>query len=363
MRGDDRHQTTMFSYISLETRVPATHPLRPIRQMVDEALQGLAPRFAAMYARTGRPSIAPEKLVRALVLQLLYSIRSERQLMEQLEYNLLFRWFVGLAIDDPVWDATVFTKNRARLLEANIAQGFLGQVFAQAYARELISVDHFSVDGTLLKAWASQKSFQPKPAAGDDEPPSPPTGRNPAVDFRGRPRRNDTHQSTTEPDARLYRKGSGQPAELCFLGHVLMENRNGLAVDATVTEATGTAEREAALAMVEAWEGAGPQTLGADRAYDTRGFVADLRTRGVTPHVTQNTSGRRSAIDARTTRHPGYAISGRIRARIEEIFGWLKTVALMRKQRHRGRDRVAWLFTLAVAVYDLVRIRNLIATT
>jgi len=363
MRGDDHHQTTMFSYISLETRVPATHPLRPIRQMVDEALQGLGPRFAEMYARTGRPSIAPEKLVRALVLQLLYSIRSERQLMEQLEYNLLFRWFVGVAIDDPVWDATVFTKNRRRLLDAEIAQGVLGQVFAQAYARALISPDHFSVDGTLLKAWASQKSFQPKPPADGTAPPAPPPGRNPTLDFRGQARCNDTHQSTTEPEARLYRKGPGQPAELCYLGHVLMENRNGLAVDATVTEATGRAEREAALAMLDAWPAPGPQTLGADRAYDTREFVTELRARGITPHVTQNTRGRRSAIDGRTTQHPGYALRGRIRARIEAIFGWLKTVALMRKQRHGGRERVAWVFTLAVAVYDLVRIRNLMAAT
>jgi transposase len=368
MRGDDRQQAAMFSYLSPEQRVPADHPLRPIRQMVDDVLRGLSPQFDGLYARTGRPSIPPEKLLRALLVQLLYSVRSERQLMEQLAYNLLFRWFVGLNMDDPVWDATVFTKNRERLLAGDIAQGFFDHVLAQAYARDLVSEEHFSVDGTLLKAWASQKSFQPKPEAppadapapsADAPPPPAAPDRNPAVDFHGHARRNDTHQSTTEPEARLYRKGSGQPAELSYLGHVLMENRNGLAVQATVTPATGTAEREAALAMLPTLGGAGPKTLAGDRAYDTQAFVADLRALGVTPHVTQHTNGRRSAIDGRTTRHPGYALSLQVRKRIEEIFGWLKTVALMRKQRHRGLARVRWLFILAVALYNLVRIRNL----
>ena len=365
MRGDDRQQAAMYSYISPEQRVPADHPLRPIRAMVDEVLRGLSPQFEALYARTGRPSIAPEKLLRALLLQLLYSVRSERQLMEQLDYNLLFRWFVGLNMDDAVWDATVFTKNRERLLAGDVAQGFFDQVLAQAYARDLMSLEHFSVDGTLLNAWASQKSFQPKAGATPpaEDPPPPPAGRNPSVDFHGQPRRNDTHESTTEPEARLYKKGPGQPAELSYLGHVLMENRNGLAVQATVTPATGTAEREAALAMVPTLGGAGPKTLAADRAYDTHGFVRALRALGVTPHVTQHTTGRRSAIDGRTTRHPGYGASLRGRKRIEEIFGWLKTVALMRKQRHRGLARVRWLFIFGVALYNLLRIRNLEAVT
>jgi len=364
MRGDDRQQGAMFSYISPEQRVPADHPLRPIRAMVDDVLRGLSPQFDALYARGGRPSIAPEKLLRALLLQLLYSVRSERQLIEQLDYNLLFRWFVGLNMDDLVWDPTVFTKNRDRLLAGDIAQGFFDQVLAQAYARDLMSLEHFSVDGTLLKAWASQKSFQPK-GAGDTPPddPAPVAGRNRDADFRGQPRTNDTHASTTEPEARLYKKAPGQPAELSYLGHVLMENRNGLAVQATVTPATGTAEREAALTMAETLPGQGPKTLACDKGYDTQAFVADLRARGLTPHVTQNTSGRRSAIDGRTTRHAGYPVSLRVRKRIEEIFGWLKTVALMRKQRHRGLARVRWLFTLAVALYNLVRIRNLEAAT
>ena len=365
MRGDDRQQAAIFSYISPEQRVPADHPLRPIRDMVDEILRGLSPQFEALYARTGRPSIAPEKLLRALLLQLLYSVRSERQLMEQLDYNLLFRWFVGLNMDDAVWDATVFTKNRERLLAGDIAQGFFDHVLAQAYARDLMSLEHFSVDGTLLEAWASQKSFQPKAeaAAPPEDPPPPPAGRNPSVDFHGHARRNDTHASTTEPEARLYKKGPGQPAELSYLGHVLMENRNGLAVQATVTPATGTAERDAALAMIPSLGGDSPKTLAADRAYDTQGFVSELRALGVTPHVTQNTNGRRSAIDGRTTRHPGYVASLRLRKRIEEIFGWLKTVALMRKQRHRGLARVRWLFIFAVALYNLVRIRNIEAVT
>jgi len=285
--------------------------------------------------------------------------------MEQLDYNLLFRWFVGLNLDDAVWDATVFTKNRERLLAGDIAQGFFDQVLAQAYARDLMSLEHFSVDGTLLEAWASQKSFQPKPAAEppSNDPPRGPAGRNPSVDFHGQARRNDTHQSATEPEARLYKKAPGQPAELSYLGHVLMENRNGLAVQATVTPATGTAEREAALAMVPTLGGGAPKTLAADRAYDTRDFVADLRALGVTPHVTQHTRGRRSTLDGRTTRHPGYLVSLRVRKRIEEIFGWLKTVALMRKQRHRGLARVRWLFIFAVALYNLVRIRNIEVAT
>jgi transposase len=356
MRGDDRQQGTMFSYLSPEQRVPADHPLRPIRALVDDALRGLASQFATLYARTGRPSIAPEKLLRALLLQVLFSIRSERQLMEQLDYNLLYRWFVGLNVDEPVWDATTFSKNRDRLLAGDVAQGFFEQVLAQAYARDLVSTEHFSVDGTLLEAWASQKSFQPK------EPSAlPPTdgGRNPSVDFRGNLRANDAHASTTDPDARLYKKAPGHEAKLAYLGHALMEHRHGLAVQTCVTQATGTAERDAALGMVETLPGAHRKTVAADKAYDTQAFVAAVRARGITPHVTQNTTGRASAIDGRTTAPPGYALSLRTRKRIEEIFGWLKTVGWMRKLRHRGLARVWWMFTFAVTGYNLVRIRNL----
>jgi transposase len=356
MRGDDRQQAGMFSYLSPEQRVPADHPLRPIRALVDDALRGLSSQFATLYARRGRPSIAPEKLLRALLLQVLFSIRSERQLMEQLDYNLLYRWFVGLNMDDPVWDATTFSKNRERLLAGDIAQGFFEQVLAQAYARDLVSTEHFSVDGTLLEAWASQKSFQPK-----DPPAGPPAAgeRNPTVNFRGTPRTNDTHTSTTDPEARLYKKASGHEAKLAYLGHALMEHRHGLAVQTCVTQATGTAERTAALAMLETLPGAHRKTVAADKAYDTQTFVAAVRALGITPHVTQNTAGRASAIDGRTTAPPGYALSLRTRKRIEEIFGWLKTVAGLRKLRHRGVGRVWWMFTFAVAGYNLVRIRNL----
>ena len=356
MRGHDRQQAAMYSYLSPEQRVPADHPLRPIRALVDEALRGLSSEFSRLYARTGRPSIAPEKLLRALLLQVLFSIRSERQLMEQLDYNLLYRWFVGLNMDDPVWDATTFTKNRDRLLAGDIAQGFFEQVLAQAHARDLVSTEHFSVDGTLLEAWAGHKSFQPKePSAA---PPSA-GGRNPSVDFRGAPRTNDTHASTTDPDARLYKKAPGQEAKLAYLGHAVMEHRHGLAVQTCVTLATGTAERDAAVAMLATLPGTQRKTVGADKAYDTHGFVAALRDLGITPHVTQNTTNRASAIDGRTTGHAGYGFSLRARKRIEEIFGWLKTVAMLRKLRHRGLGRVWWIFTFAVAAYNLVRIRNL----
>jgi transposase len=356
MRGDDRQQAGMFSYLSPEQRVPADHPLRPIRALVDDALCGLSGQFATLYARRGRPSIAPEKLLRALLLQVLFSIRSERQLMEQLDYNLLYRWFVGLNMDDPVWDATTFSKNRERLLAGDIAQGFFDHVLAQAYARDLVSNEHFSVDGTLLEAWASQKSFQPQ-----DPPADPPAAgeRNPTVNFRGRPRTNDTHASTTDPEARLYKKAAGHEAKLAYLGHALMEHRHGLAVQTCVTQATGTAERAAALAMLETLPGAQRKTVAADKAYDTQAFVTAVRALGITPHVTQNTAGRASAIDGRTTAPPGYTLSLRTRKRIEEIFGWLKTVAGLRKLRHRGVGRVWWMFTFAVTGYNLVRIRNL----
>jgi transposase len=358
MRGDDPQQAAIFSYISPEERVPAEHPLRAIRAMVDAALKELAPHFDRLYSHTGRPSIAPEKLLRALLLQVLYTVRRERLLMEQLNYNLLFRWFVGLNMDDPIWDPSTFSKNRERLLEGDVARAFFDQVLGQARERGLLSDEHFTVDGTLLEAWAGQKSFKRKKA----EPPSPPDDPgNPSIDFRGERRTNATHASTTDPEARLYKKAKGQEAKLAYLGHVLMENRHGLVVDTRVTQATGTAEREAALAMAEAIPGQQRVTLGADKNYDTRDCVRELRQLRVTPHVAQHTSGRSSAIDGRTTRHPGYAISQRKRKGVEEIFGWLKTVGLLRKVRHRGAARVGWMFTFAATVYNLVRMRTLAA--
>lgn len=358
MRGQDVQHAGLFSYRSPEVRVPATHPLRPIRQSVDTALTALSPQLAKLYAHTGRPSIAPEKLLRARLLQVLYSIRSERLLMEHLDYNLLFRWFVGLDLDAPVWDVTVFTKNRDRLLDGEVATGFFEQVLAQATAQRLLSDEHFTVDGTLIEAWAGQKSFKPKTEAVPGPPPDDPG--NPSVDFRGERRTNATHASTTDPEARLYKKAAGQEATLCFLGHVLMENRHGLVIDATVTPATGTAEREAALALVEAQAPTRRITLGGDKNYDTHQFVQALRARQVTPHVAQHTTNRASAIDGRTTRHPGYTVSQQKRKRVEEIFGWLKTVGMLRKVTLRGVQRVGWLFTFAAAVYNLVRIRNLV---
>lgn len=358
MRGQDVQHAGLFSYRSPEVRVPATHPLRPIRQSVDTALTALSPQLAKLYAHTGRPSIAPEKLLRARLLQVLYSIRSERLLIEHLDYNLLFRWFVGLDLDAPVWDVTVFTKNRDRLLDGEVATGFFEQVLAQATAQRLLSDEHFTVDGTLIEAWAGQKSFKPKTEAVPGPPPDDPG--NPSVDFRGERRTNATHASTTDPEARLYKKAAGQEAKLCFLGHVLMENRNGLVIDATVTPATGTAEREAALALVEAQAPTRRITLGGDKNYDTHQFVQALRARQVTPHVAQHTTNRASAIDGRTTRHPGYTVSQQKRKRVEEIFGWLKTVGMLRKVTLRGGQRVGWLFTFAAAVYNLVRIRNLV---
>jgi transposase len=343
----------MFSYIGPEERVPPDHPLRPIRDMVDTALRELSGEFARLYPKTGRPSIPPEKLLRALLLQLLYSVRSERQLMEQLNYNLLFRWFVGLSMDDLVWDATVFTKNRERLLQGDIARAFFERVLAQAKARQLLSAEHFTVDGTLIEAWAGLKSFKKKgtPATPPDDP------GNPTVNFHGERRSNATHASTTDPEARLARKGHQHEAKLSYQGHVLMENRHGLVVESCLTQASGIAERETALAMATNLPAGA--TLGADKGYDTAGFVAGLRALGVTPHVAQHTTRRRSAIDDRTTRHGGYAVSQQKRKLVEEIFGWAKTVALFRKTRHRGVRRVGWMFNFALAVYNLVRIRTL----
>jgi transposase len=359
MRGDDQQQNHIFSYLSPEARVRKDHPLRAIRSMVDEVLTQLSPRFDTMYARVGRPSIAPEKLLRAQLLQMLYSIRSERLLMEEIDYNLLFRWFVGLNADDEVWDPTVFTKNRDRLLAADVAQEFLARVVEQARAKGLTSDEHFTVDGTLLEAWASTKSFQPK----DEKPSSPPDDPgNPTVNFRGERRSNETHASKTDPEALLARKGEGKESKLSYSGNLLVENRNGLIVDAEVFQANGTAERDAALVMLEQVPGTKAVTVGGDKGFDTRDFVKECRHMGVTPHVAQNHARPGgSAIDGHTTRHPGYAISQRKRKRIEECFGWLKTIALLRKVRHRGVCKVHWIFTLACAAYNLVRMRNLSA--
>lgn len=360
MRGGDERSGELFSYVDLEARVRADHPLRAIRVIVNEALAAMEREFSALYSPVGRPSIPPEKLLRAMLLQAFYSIRSERQLMERLEYDLLFRWFVGLGIDDAVWDHSVFSKNRDRLLEGDIAAKFLAAVLAQSRVKKLLSTEHFSVDGTLIEAWASMKSL--KPRDGSDEPPQAGgEGRNAEADFHGQKRSNQTHASTTDTDARLYKKGPGKEAKLCFIGHGLMENRSALLVDTCLTPADGHAERLAALHMIEP-RADRPRaiTLGADKAYDTQDFVNELRSMKVTPHVAQNTSGRSSAIDGRTTRHPGYLVSQRLRKRIEEAFGWIKTVAGQEKTRFRGVDRVGWAFTFAAAAYNLVRLPKLL---
>jgi transposase len=357
MRGDDQQQNHMFSYLSPEKRVRKDHPLRAIRAMVDEVLKQLSPEFDRMYSSVGRPSIAPEKLLRAQLLQMLYSVRSERLLMEEMDYNLLFRWFVGLNADDGVWDATTFTKNRDRLLEAEVAKQFLAQVVELARDKGLVSDEHFTVDGTLLEAWASVKSYQRK--EGKKTPPPEDPG-NPTVDFHGEKRSNQTHESKTDPEAKLARKGAGKEAKLSYSGNLLVENRNGLIVDAMAWEANGPAERDTALLMLEQIPGDGPVTVGGDKGFDTKDFVAECRHMGVTPHVAQN-DGRRggSALDRRTTRHEGYRISQRKRKRIEECFGWLKTIALLRKVRHRGLAKVDWVFAFACAAYNLVRLRKL----
>lgn len=361
MRGTDQQQNHVFSYISPEQRVPRDHPLRPIRTMVDEILKELSPQFNKMYSKVGRPSIPPEQLLRAQLLQMLYSVRSERLLMEEMDYNILFRWFVGLNMDDEVWDATVFTKNRDRLLEAELAKKFLARVVAQARDKGWTSDEHFTVDGTLLEAWASLKSFQRK----DKEDASPPDDPgNPSVDFHGEKRSNQTHESKSDPEARLARKGPGKEAKLSYSGNLLVENRNGLIVSSSVWEATGMAERYAALEMLEKVPGIGRITVGGDKGFDTADFVRECRNLHMTPHVAQNL-GRRggSAIDSRTTQHTGYAISQKKRKRIEECFGWLKTIALLRKVRHRGTLKVDWIFTFACAAYNLVRMRNLMTST
>ena len=360
MRGEDERSGALFSYVDLEARVGRDHPLRAIRAIVNEALAALAGEFSALYSAIGRPSIPPEKLLRAMLLQAFYSIRSERQLMERLEFDLLFRWFVGIGVDDAAWDHSVFSKNRDRLLEGDIAAKFMRAVLEQPRVKRLLSTDHFSVDGTLIEAWASMKSFKPKD--GSSEPPAERGGRNGETDFHGEKRSNDTHASTTDPEARLYRKGQGKEAKLCFLGHVLMENRNGLVVDACLTLADGHAERIAALHMIEPRaDRPNAITLGADKAYDAEDFVNELRAMNATPHVAQNTSGRSSAIDGRTTRHAGYAVSQCIRKRIEEAFGWIKTIAGQEKTKFRGRERVGWAFAFAAAAYNLMRLPKLMA--
>jgi transposase len=349
----------LFSYVDLEARVRADHPLRAIRAIVNEALSALEREFSGLYARMGRPSIPPEKLLRAMLLQAFYSIRSERQLMERLEFDLLFRWFVGLGIDDTAWDHSTFSKNRDRLLEGDVAAKFLAALLAQSQVKKLLSTDHFSVDGTLIEAWASLKSFRSKD--GSDEPPAD-GGRNAEADFHGKKRSNETHASTTDANARLYRKGPGKEAKLCFMGHGLMENRFGLLVDTCLTPADGHAERVAALHMIEPRaERPRAITLGGDKAYDVEDFVNELRSLNVTPHVAQNTSGRSSAIDGRTTRHASYLASQRIRKRIEEAFGWIKTIAGQEKTRFRGLGRVGFAFTFAAAAYNLVRLPKLLA--
>jgi transposase len=355
MRGADEQPGYLFSYVSAEARVPQDHALRPVRVIVDTALRRLSPRFDTLYIKFGRPSIAPEKLLRALLLQVLYTIRSERQLVEQLQYNLLFQWFVGLSLDDAIWDATTFTKNRDRLLTGEIAEAFFQEVLAQARAQGLLSAEHFTVDGTLVEAWASQKSFRPR----EDDEPRPPAGGNPDVNFRGTPRRNDTHQSTTDPDARLAKKGLGREARLSYAGHVLMENRHGFVVDTRLTPADGYGEIDAALLMLEALPARRGVTVAADKWFDAARFVSECRHMGITPHVAQKPQ---SAIDRRTTRHPGYAVSQRRRKRVEEIFGWMKTTGLLRKLRHRGGPLVAWIFTFTAAAYNLVRLRTMLRT-
>jgi len=386
MRGTDEASGSLFSYVDLEARIPARHPLRKIRQVVNDALASLDADFDELYTDFGRPSIAPERLIRASLIQILFSIRSERQLMEQMQYNLLFRWFVGIGIDDPVWVPTVFTKNRDRLLNTEMSRKVMAAILAHREVKPLLSDDHFSVDGTLVKAWASMKSFRPKVegSQGDDDPGDPPTPdtaandqsattepdpmprtkpnpRNAEVDFRGEKRSNATHASTTDPDARLYKKAPGTGAALCFIGHGLMENRSGLIVQADLTRATGRAERQAAIDMIHRHSPGSTRrlTLGADKGYDAAEFVADLRQACVTPHVAQRS--RYSAIDGRTTRHKGYALSLRHRKRIEEAFGWAKTIGGAAQTAFRGIERARARFIMTLAAGNLARLPKLLA--
>jgi len=356
MRGPDIQQDTLFSTVSPEQRVPKDYPLRPIRKMVDQALKAPGPELDALYADMGRDSIPPEKLLRAQLLIALFTTYSERQLVDQIDYNLLSRWFVGFSMDDKVWHHSTFTKNRDRLLEGEVAHKFFARVLEQARAADLLSKERFRVDGTLIEALASLKSYRPKDK---QEPPTQGGGRNPTVDFRGEKRSRETHESKTDPDAPLFRKSKGTAARLSYMGHLLMENRHGLVVDARVTQATGTAEREAAIEMVEALAGTRRVTVSADKNHDTKGFVQAMRCANATPHVAQNDTNRSSAIDGRTTHHEGYRTSLTIRKRIEECFGWLKTIGGLRKSRFVGREKLEFHFVLGAAVYNVVRMRNL----
>ncbi len=367
MRGGDERSGLLFSFVDLEARVRRDHPLRTIREVANAALIDLSKDFTRLYTDFGRPSIAPEKLLRATLLQAFYGVRSERHLMERLEFDLLFRWFVGLGVDDPVWDHSTFSKNRDRLLKGEIAAKFLKAILAQPPVKRLLSSDHFSVDGTLIEAWASIKSFRKKD--GDDND-AQGGGRNAERSFHKEKRSNQTHESTTDPDARLYKKGDGQPAKLCYMGHALMENRHGLAVQGGISRATGTAEREEALALVDRHRGGQKHriTLGADKAYDVAAFVEDLKSRSVTPHIaidghlSKTGKARRTAVDGRTLRHSGYAVSQRCRKRIEEVFGWIKASAGLAKVKLRGRARVNAVFTMALAAYNLIRLPKLLGT-
>src|SRR5246500_4085096 len=359
MRGVDERTGSLFSYVDLEDRVPAKHPLRVIRRIVNEVLAALDGEFAKLYADSGRPSIPPERLLRALLLQVFYTVGSETQLREQLHYNFLYRWFVGLGVDEPVWVPTVFTKNRERLLQAEVAHKFLAALLNHKEVRGLLSSEHFSVDGTQIAAWASMKSFRAKD--GSDEPPS--GGRNGERDFHGEKRSNDTHVSTTDPEAKLYRKGSGKEAKLSYIGNVMTENRHGLVVEVELGAASGTIEREAAQTMVVRYSpGSRRLTLGADKAYDVREFVNDLRDLNVTPHIAQNTPGRSAAIDGRTTRHPGYEISQQKRKRTEEPFGWGKSIGGLARPMFRGVARLRFKFALTMAAYDLIRLPKLLGS-
>lgn len=365
MRSKDTKQQVFFSYKSIEDRIPQDHPIRPLKKLVDEALERLSRDFDRLYAKTGRPSIPPEQLLRALLLQIFFSIRSERQLVEQLEYNMMFRWFVGLNLDDAVWNHSTFTKNRDRLLEGEIAQRFFEEVLVLAKGQGLVSDEHFTVDGTIIEAWASHKSFQPKNRDHrDDEPPrSSGGGRNPDIDYHGQKRKNDTHESKTDSDARLYRKSRRTGAQMCYLGHALMENRNGLVVDLRVTHAEGKAEERAAASMAAAIKGKRRVTLGGDKGYDSQELLASLRGMDVTPHIARNDHERRtSSIDQRTLRHAGYQVSQRKRKLVEQIFGWGKTVGCLRKLKHRGLELVNAITTMNLAAYNLIRIRNLVMT-
>jgi transposase len=355
MRGYDSQTEAIFAYVTPESFVPKAHPLRAIRAMADEALKGMDKLFDSMYAATGRYSIPPEKLLKAQLLMILYSIRSNRQLVEQIHYNFLYRWFLGMSLEEKVWDHSSFSTNQERLIGSDVAAEFLSRVLAQAERKHLLSREHFTVDGTLIEAWASIKSFKPK-----DDPPSSCGGKNETVDFKGKKLKNDTHASVTDPDARLYRKGKTKESKLCYQGHTLMENRSGLIVKTQVTTASGTGEREAAKIMVKKLPRTTRRiTLGGDKGYDTADFVKELRSLKITPHVAQNDTNRKSAIDGRTTKHPNYAVSQRIRKRIEEGFGWMKTIGSMRKTMYRGIEKIAWQLDLHAVAYNLVRMKNL----